>query len=87
MKKSTKLLLEIAKQTPGMGTFEFYGEESEEQFIWDMFHVDAALCEPISLKKEVTYIYAYEDALDIELPIGDFYLKTEDGDIIKLYEV
>ena len=39
MKKSTKLLLEIAKQIPGMGTFEFNGED-EKQFIWDMFHIN-----------------------------------------------
>lgn len=84
MKKSTKLLLEIAKQIPGMGTFEF-NEEDEKQFIWYMFRIN--LDKPIGLKKDVTYIYVYEDALDIALPKGDFYLNTEDGDRIKLYEV
>ena len=84
MKKSTKLLLEIAKQIPGMGTFEFNGE-NEKQFIWEMFHIN--LDESIGLKEDVTYIYAYEDALDIALPKGDFYLYTEEGDCIKLYEI
>ena len=54
-------------------------------FIWEMFHIN--LDKSIGLKEDVTYIYAYEDALDIALPKGDFYLYTEEGDCIKLYEI
>ena len=68
------LLRAIVDNTPGMGYLQIDVEgtfEDERELLWEWFHVP--INEAIGLKCG-TYIYAYSDAIDFDLPEADYDL-------------
>ena len=90
MTKIWNFVWPIINATPGMGAFQIDEEgtfENEAQLIWDWFHV--VITEPLNLKCG-TVIYYYADVIDNDIPNmpkADYELASEDGDIIKLYQI
>lgn len=83
------LLRAIVDNTPGMGYLQIDVEgtfEDERELLWDWFHVN--INEAVGLKRG-TYIYAYNDAIDFDLPEADHDLVVSDpdceGEHVKLY--